>query len=187
MNNNGLKIKNINSERENFTFEGKSIEEAIGNKIKGASFVLAFLNNDVVIGKFNNGKFSLKENQSIEEKQLKKLRVFNENEELFIWKSGTKLTGRYRKDTEGNGCKAIDAHQVLFGSETDGNIIKEERGTEIELPFDVPEMLLKNPGDRVKVHTRNYLGLNEAGQYTYIDSRLIGFTFGKNNTELGGK
>ncbi|MCK9280544.1 MAG: CRISPR-associated protein Csx19 [Melioribacteraceae bacterium] len=187
MGNNGLELIKIKSRAESVTIDSNSLETSIVAKIKDDSYFLAFLNNNVLVGKFGSGKFIDGDSQLIDSNHLQKLRVFNKNEELLIWKTNGELKARYRKDEEGDDSLAVDAHQVLFGTETKGNIISEERGTSIALPFEVPEMKPGNPKDRVKIHTRNYLSLNEAGQYSYTDSRLIGFTFGKDNKELGGK
>jgi CRISPR-associated protein (TIGR03984 family) len=191
MKNNGLELKKIKSVTEYKDYSIDTIESDISKKITNDSFVLAFLVNEVLIGKFRAGKIVFPLGKKLEAKYLQKLRIFNNDEELFIWKSGEKLKSRYRKDSEGEDTISIDAFQVLFGTETentiDGTIIKEDRGTSIELLLKVDAMNADKPADRVKIHTRNYLELRSDGQYQYIDSRLIGFTFGKNNKEQGGK
>jgi len=80
------------------------------------SFVVAYLDYKVLIGKFTNGSFSFFNNETIEPNILQRIRIFNKNEELLLWRSEGILKGRYRKDDDGVEVWAVDNYQVLFGT-----------------------------------------------------------------------
>jgi CRISPR-associated protein (TIGR03984 family) len=164
------------------------IRRGVGGEV---SFVVAYLDYKVLIGKFTNGSFSFFNNETIEPKYIQRIRIFNKNEELLLWRSEGILKGRYRKDDDGVEVWAVDNYQVLFGTNypknnppgSDSTTIIEDRGTEINLPFEVKNIDVSNK-NRVKIKTRNYIGFNEVFQATYTDNRFVEFTFGENNNPL---
>ncbi len=113
----------------------------VGDYITAPSLAVFYLDNGILIGRYNieNDKsyefqfdeeqlkdlnMSIGQNPSIE--SIQKMRIFNENEEFLIWrniKCGT-LThlGRFRIDYEQNGddgreeISVIYSNQVLFGT-----------------------------------------------------------------------
>jgi CRISPR-associated protein (TIGR03984 family) len=107
------------------------------------AYFVAYLDYKVIIGKYVNGKFRNNEQDAIDPKYVQRLRVFNEHEELLLWRSGDGLKGRYRKDDEGDEVEVVDAEQVLFGTdakplENSGYTeIFEKRGTRLTLPFKI--------------------------------------------------
>lgn len=163
------------------------IRRGVGSEV---SFVLAYLDYKVLIGKYSNGSFSFYNNESIEPKYIQRIRIFNKVEELLLWRSEGVLKGRHRKDNEGVDTWVVDNNQVLFGTRYPTNnppsanstTITEDRGTEISFPFEVKDIDEKE--NRIKIKTRNYVDYNEIHQATYIDSRFVEFTFGKENNPL---
>jgi len=150
----------------------------ISDKIKTESSVVAYLDYKVLFGKFENNSLLIYENEKPEIKFLQKIRVFNENEEIYFWKNGKSFNSRYVKDKEGNGKYVLDANNYLYGTipdKLDENFskLKEDRGTEIIFP--IPD-LKENDGvfNRIlKATTRNYIDYTKMNQATYIDSRLV--------------
>lgn len=150
----------------------------ISDKIKTESSVVAYLDYKVLFGKFENNSILFYENEKPEIKFLQKIRVFNENEEIYFWKNGNSFNSRYVKDKEGNGQYVLDANNYLYGTirdKLDENFSKltEDRGTEIIFP--IPD-LKENDGvfNRIlKATTRNYIDYTELNQATYFDSRLV--------------
>lgn len=168
------------------------------------TYFIAYLHYAVIIGKHEQGKLkycdtSTKE-QIIEEdipfQFLQKLRVFNKDAELYIWKTIGKFKGRIRSEKEFPNCNQtqyndqkikeyVQADQILFGTYKEQinenfTILKEDRGTEVILPFsydtiNVQEKGNDNPIQRVAIRTRNYIGYNEIGQAGYIDCRFVEF------------
>jgi CRISPR-associated protein (TIGR03984 family) len=151
----------------------------ISDKIKTESSVVAYLDYKVLFGKFENNSILFYENEKPEIKFLQKIRVFNENEELYFWKNGNSFNSRYVKDKEGNGQYVLDSNNYLYGTITDKldgyfSKLTEDRGTEIIFP--ISDLKESNNGviNRIlKATTRNYIGYTKMNQATYIDSRLV--------------
>ncbi len=181
---NGLILSTIKSEVVSKN-EVTDLDE-IQNIIKNDSFVIAYLNYKVLIGKYSNGGFAFYNDEKIEIDHLQRLRIFNINEELMLWRSAGKLKGRYRNDSDGDATDVVDNDQVIFGTkaaEIDGyTILTEERGTEIILPF--TDLNVDTHENRIKIKTRNYIGFNEVHQATYVDNRFVEFVLGNENKSL---
>ena len=132
-----------------------------------------------MIGKWKEEKFIFHHNKYCFTR-LQKIRIFNESEELYIWKSGDIFKGRHRKDGDEAGVEMniIEANQVLFGTEIkerfeNGFIkISENRGTELILPDN--NFILDDKKNRIAIKTRNYIDF-ENSIATYIDTRFVKF------------
>ena len=181
MENNGLVLHTIKSRSEHFD-RIDNLDEYL-SEISGKSFVIAYLDYKVLIGTCENSKFSFCCNEIIEAKHLQQLRVFNNDMELLVWRSNDYLKGRLRTDSEGETTEVVDAHQVLFGTESkpeplDSLYTKifEDRGTELSLPFSGLTVDVKeNRKNRVFIKTRNYIDYNKVQQAGYVDCRFLGF------------
>lgn len=173
MYNNGLILNTTNSRTENMEIIGIN---DFGKYIKDKSFVIAYLDNEVLFGTYNNGVFEFHKNKYIELEYLKRLRIFNKNEELHIWYSNGKLIGRYRTDTEGEETDFIEANQVIFGTkaqyENAYTILTEERGVQVVLPG---EWEADSNKKRVAIKTRHYIEYLNGYQASYCDSRFVDF------------
>ncbi len=154
------------------------------------AFVVAYLDYKVLIGKYVNGSFTFINSEQVEPKFIQRIRIFNNDEELMLWRSEGKLKGRYRKDNDGDKIDVVDNNQVIFGTKVEEingySKLTEERGTEIFIPFKDVILDENKKEDRVKIKTRNYIGFNEIHQATYVDSRFGEFVFGKENNPTGG-
>jgi CRISPR-associated protein (TIGR03984 family) len=145
--------------------------ETIKNTFREEGFVVAYLYHEVLIGRYKNQKMILYKNESIDPGHIIKIRVFNENKELFIWKTSEGFNYRLREDDETieegdakNGSQVlcgkeaeenegtkkvvyvVDARQVLWGTKIeekygDFTLITEDRGTQLILPFTVNSKL----------------------------------------------
>lgn len=175
MNKNGLKLSTIATKAEYF----HSINEPsklIGEKIKNESDVVAYLDYKVLFGTYKDGILYFYNNEKIEDKFIQKIRLFNDKEELFIWRTSDGFNGRIRMDEGGLESEVVDAEQILFGTKSDDlgdfTVLTEKRGTEIILPgnYHVDENK-----KRVAIKTRNYVEYNEVNQATYTDCRFISF------------
>jgi CRISPR-associated protein (TIGR03984 family) len=177
--------------------------EIMKNTFEEKGFVVAYLYNEVLIGRYENQQMKFYKDEPIDPGHLIKVRVFNENKELFIWKTSEGFNYRLREDDETieegeekNGfftVDVVDASQVLWGTKIKKNIgdfthITEDRGTELILPLN--GTMLKGLDDeqkRVFLKTRNYIDYNELCQATYVDSRFMGFRFGKQDLPIEEK
>ncbi|MDK2839944.1 MAG: hypothetical protein PWQ83_1516 [Thermosipho sp. (in: thermotogales)] len=149
-------------------------------------YVVCWLDYAVLFGIIRNGEIKFYNNESPDfNRYLQKLRIFNENEELYIWRSGNKFKFRYREDLDSNKngemVEYIDADQVMYGSkfEIKDEFIEvyEKRGIRYIVPKEfIGNNLIddiNNNKKRLVLHTRNYIGYNEIGQAGFVDSRFL--------------
>lgn len=155
-------------------------QDEIKNFITTDSLAVAWLDYRVLVGRYEDNNFVFHDNHTLDFTYIQRIRIFNRNEELLLWRSDNGHKGRYRKDEGGDEIDVIDAKQALFG--TDREVLQngftkifEKRGTEIILPFTGLDVKDKTKDKRVFVKTRNYIDYNEAHQATYVDCRFMGF------------
>ena len=184
---NGLALDTIKSTSKVIDINTED-EKILKENFTESGIIIIYLDYRVIIRKFENGKIIFMVGENAESRFIQKLRLFNPKQELYIWRTEGKLKGRIRKDNEGDTIDIIDANQVLFGTtgeRTNGySKLTEERGTEIILPLEVPNIDAKE--NRVKIKTRNYIKYNELGQAGYYECRFVELTFGKENKSIGG-
>ncbi len=112
--------------------------------------------------------------------KILRMRIYNENEEVHLWKTQSKFKARVLKVQENDGEEQeyVQAKQLLWGkAELKDNVIilKEDRGVYIQLPKDAVQGGVKT-GERLFLVTKNYVGYNEIGQAGYVDSRFVKIT-----------
>lgn len=139
-------------------------------------YVVVWLDHQVRLGNWTPDGFEFYQSQAIQLEHIQRIRIFNAQEELHLWRSSKGLTGRLRRENGlGDQIEAVRARQILVGtaSESLGNYtrIYEDRGYELILPLSKIE--LDQPGKRCYVETLNYLAFNELGQIGYIDCRFV--------------
>lgn len=191
---NGLKLiqlkSSVKNDYEEIVFvEFIELENFLSENFKAVGFVIVYLDYKVIIRKFESGKIIfMTDEKPFETEFIQKLRLFNDKQEIFIWRIEGDWKARLRIDEKGEEISVVEANQVLFG--TTGNIengftkLTEERGTEIILPFEIKGIDTKK--NRIKIKTRNYIDYNDLGQAVYIDSRFMEFIFGIENKTIGG-
>jgi len=182
MERNGLELIRCDSEAKKID-KIEDLQSEIENNFKEKSFVVAYLDYEVLIGTWKDASFHFYNDKKIENKYIQKLRVFDKDKELLAWRTSTGLKGRLRTDKkQGTGTYVVVAHQVLFGTEKEnlyGNFtgITEGRGTTLILPFD--DIKFDKEGklvSRICIKTHNYVGYNAVNQATYVDCRFVCFT-----------
>lgn len=184
MKKNKLELKQTGSTSE--PVKGISIGELktkLSSVFPKKGFVVAYLDNRVLIGRWENGDFKFHDNQNIEEKFIQKIRIFNESQEFFSWRTKSGFDGRLRKDDDqGKGTFLVVAEQVLVGTKAknkaDGfaEISEEKRGAQLMVPL--ANIEVDDKEKRLFIKTHNYIGYNPAGQATYTDCRFVAFTDG---------
>lgn len=156
------------------------------------SLFIAYMYGGITIGKFDNGKFTCSKGEFImDSEQLLRMRIFNENSELHIFRTASGLKYRLRIDDIESIevlTEYIEADQVLFGTITEEpkegyTKLTEDRGTEIVLPFEFKIGKNANPIERVKIRTRNYIGYID-GHATYVDTRFLEFVLPQTEREV---
>ncbi len=183
---NGLELKYLTTETT--MPDIADIPSAIAEHInlETETYFVAYLDYRVAIGRYEHDGFSFyneKDDEEIVPDFLQRLRVFNDKEELLIWRSGDGFKARLRRDDEHEGATAVvDAQQVLFGTQkgpkSDERFteIIEDRGTSLILP--VTDLRCDGKArlkSRICIKTRNYVEHNDLGQATYSDCRFLGF------------
>ncbi|MDA3942072.1 MAG: CRISPR-associated protein Csx19 [Bacteroidetes bacterium] len=145
--------------------------EAIIKNAPKNSYVVAWLDDSLVIDTFDSVKWP-----DVFTK-IQRVRIFNEKEELHLWRSKGLLRGRLKVDPEDNSEESIDAKQLLWGTtikeEGDYLQLTEDRGTYLKIPkFFEGEV---DPNKRIFIQTRNYIGYTTAHHATFIDCRFVKF------------
>ncbi len=176
---NGLILSKIKTSKEVLNVVN-SIKETVEKYIKrkGCSFIVAYMDYTVLIGKYENGSFVFARNLNLDENYIQKLRIFNEEEEIYIFRDRGVLKGRYINDTDGDETDVVDACQILWGTSSEPanngfTKIYEDRGTELYIP--IKNIEIDNHKSRIAIKTRNYIGYLPTNQATYVDCRFIGF------------
>lgn len=175
---NGLELTEINSQTQSLG-EVKDIDEAFSKFFSEDGFVVAYLTNKILIGKYESHKLHFYKEQNLDPQFLLSLRLFNTNKELFIWRTQGTLKGRLRTDGIGEETFIVDACQLLWGTDSelygDGfTRLFEERGTEIIFPLS--DLRVNAEKKRVFIKTRNYVEFNpETSLASYGDCRFVEF------------
>lgn len=180
---NGLELSAVKTETRNY----KKLEFADYDSFKlqvkdhfgqSSGFCVLYLDYKVLIGKYENGIFIFYNNESFKSKYIQKMRLFNELQELYIWrKHNGEFAGRFRTDEKGSETDVIDAWQILWGTQVNhlGDFceIHEERGTRLVLPL---KDISVDSENRIFIKTRNYISYMDNGQAGYEDCRFVAFT-----------
>lgn len=138
-------------------------EEEIKNCIKECEYVILYYMDKVEIKCVTNM-------QDIDIEKLLELRAFNETQEVYLIRAEGEFVGRIRNDSEGHNTKVFDEYHRLWGKvprEETTNILKEDRGIEIHLPFDVKK------GEYIFIKVRNYFTTER--DLSCVDWRFTGF------------
>lgn len=184
---NGLILKEIGSNTKPFeNIKSQMLESDIFRDFNEKGFVVAWLDYKVLIGTWGNEHFYFPNDETFENKYIQRLRIFNIDKELLVWRTGSGFHARLREDNmKGLGTHVVVAEQVLFGTkkgdDRKGNFtqITEDRGTTITLPF--KDLQVDNKNRRVFIKTHNYVDYNAVYQATYVDCRFVGFSPDKGN------
>jgi hypothetical protein len=115
--------------------------------------------HDVFVGKIGTNTITWANDKTPEsdfKKHLVRLRVFNNEMEYHFWRTGNKIKGRLRIDTEGDDVSYVDTSMNLRGV----------AGEQVQK--------LHDNNHSYFIKTRNYLnaGIEQAG---YVDSRFVEF------------
>lgn len=150
----------------------------VSGQFPSNGLVVAYLDYQVLVGKFQPGEFIFYWPEQFQPRYMQRVRIFNENQELLIWRrSAWQYQYRFRQDEAGAEKPVVDAEQVLWGTAAKDldhgwSYLFEERGTQLVVPL--ANLQLEQKQHRVKIKTRNYIGFNEMGQAGYEDCRFIG-------------
>jgi CRISPR-associated protein (TIGR03984 family) len=158
-----------------------SFEALAHDKFGELGFCVFYLDNKVLFGKYDGASFLFYNNDLPKPEHMQKMRLFNRDKELLLWKKQWKersgdFAYRLRVDEEGDNTDAIDAMQVLWGTKAnslDENFteLSEKRGMKIIVPLKGVEV---DDGEkRLFILTRNYITYKTDGPETH-DSEADG-------------
>jgi CRISPR-associated protein (TIGR03984 family) len=183
---NGLKLIELDSNAEPINdIDRDQLNAVLRENFAGKCYVVAWLDYKVLIGTWENEAFHFYQDEPFEHKFIQRLRVFDREKEIHVWRSHGRLKGRLRTDElSGTGVTAVVAHQVLFGTRHEVlsdhfTEIREQRGTKLILPFS--NLTVDDKENRVRIQTHNYVRFNPVHQATYCDCRFVAFTEGQRN------
>lgn len=126
---------------------------------------LAWLSNKVVLGIWEKDT----QDDSVDLSLAIQLRIFNEQEELYIWKNGTEYRARHIKEPWATEDVFVQK-PFMWGSETRYNALFEpNRGLQITLAASVPQIV--NLPLRYQVENL-YEYDQQDGSLVFIDARL---------------
>ena len=169
-------IKKINSTAETRGIANQ-INSVISKNFAENGLIVVWLNYSILFGMLKEGKMNFYQGQMPDwKKHLIRIRVFNEQKELLIWKSNRNFKYRLRVDEpKREETEFIDAEQIIWGTKSvllEGGFskIQEDRGVEFTVPF---SNLKLSVNKRLVLITRNYLDYNEIKQVGIIDTRFV--------------
>lgn len=182
---NSLKLIELGSTPEQFKdLEIAKMDSLFNKFFIEEAFVVAWLDYKVLIGSYKNGVFNFCKGETFDYKYIQKLRIFDYQKELLIWRSNGKWHGRVRHDElTGKGVSAVVAEQVLYGTTATPidneqfTEISEKRGTRLNIPF--TNIKVDDNHNRIFIKTHNYIKFNAIHQASYFDCRFVGFTDGE--------
>ena len=153
------------------------LSDQIGKYIDGNGWVVVYLDYKVLVGRYEDRRLSFFRGEVFDLKFLQKIRVFNDERELFIWRQGYDYKARLRVDDEGEKEECVEVRQIIWGTgifcKEDGwTVITEKRGTEIALPLSGLEVGEEN-NKRAVLVTRNYIDYKNGCLAGYVDCRMV--------------
>ncbi len=186
LNANGLELIEIHTYSEPvIDIDDEKLHTRLCENFVGKSYVVVWLDYKVLIGTYENQKFTFYKDESFELKHVQRLRVFNQQKEFFLWRTNGQWKGRLRQDEEGDKVEVVVAKQLLFGTKStrprlnEGfTEIYENRGTKLILPFTDLNLDDKAENNRIFLQTHNYIKTNSIHQVTYFDCRFVAFMNG---------
>jgi CRISPR-associated protein (TIGR03984 family) len=182
---NGLKLITKQSQAEPPSeIDQQRLYSILKNKFVDRTFAVAWLDYDVLLGTWQGSDFRFYDNRPLNLKYVQRLRVFDANKELHVWRTNGVWKARLRSDDEGDDVDVVVAHQLLFGttpSALNGGFteISEKRGTKLVLPFS--NLNVDDGRNRIFIKTHNYVKPNAVHQASYVDCRFVAFTDDNHN------
>ncbi|MCP4691034.1 MAG: TIGR03984 family CRISPR-associated protein [Desulfobacterales bacterium] len=183
MEENGLKLRTLHTEVEKAVeIKAGEINPVIAGYMDQEAHAVVWQDHKVLIGTYDEKESRLLfyKDEEYEPGHVLRMRIFDPEKELMIWRTPGGFKRRFRKDDlSGQGAHVVEARQVLIGTrfeklpDSGYTRIWEDRGSELYLPFDNIEV--DSNRRRAFIKTYNYIGYNKAHQATYEDGRFVGF------------
>ena len=127
-------------------------------------------------GRWQNGSLKLAGDTAKKCSLWLELRVFNEEEELHLKKSGDLWLGRWRKDGAGEATEYIDSIARFWGKRVESGADVPEGYMKLEDTARKLTQTLPKVEESAKYYgllTRSYIGYEATGQAGYMDYRYV--------------
>lgn len=152
------------------------LEALLRDTMTADALIVLWQMHSVVWGKWQNGGISLAPGEAITPEYWQELRVFNEHEELHLWRVEKGFAGRYRKDEDEDNGNAPDTYVDSFSrfwGENRG--AAEQYVTLVDSSRKLRLVIPAEDGFRwYGLQTRNYVGSDEeTGLSGYVDYRFV--------------
>lgn len=146
-------------------------------------FIICWNKSNLILDSFKNEYIDNIE-KSINDNQLIEARIFNQIEEIKIFKRMNQWYLSTINDNEGKQMEYFDAEQIISGKEITTqndtfNLVQMGQKTPIQKKLGEKLALnRKNTLDKpLKLVTRNYIASNEIGQYGITLTRMVNIEF----------
>jgi len=140
------------------------------------SWVLIYSYSEIILEKLGTLTDKVKD---MDMNNIMEARIFNENDELKIWKYQGDTKTRLFSESRQDDYQEYEEAMLLWGNRVENNILKESgMGAEINFPLPIAEEQLP-----FKIHVNNYYTFDENGLIQFQDARLVKIT-DKNDTEV---
>lgn len=129
----------------------------------------------IVWGRWQNGSLKLADDAAKKCSLWLELRVFNEEEELHLKKSGDLWLGRWRKDGAGEATEYVDSISRFWGEMVEAADLPEGY-MKLEDAARKLKQILPQAEEHAKYYglvTRSYIGYEATGQAGYADYRYV--------------
>lgn len=173
-------LPEIHYTKQNITIpaEQAALDEAIKKHMKQPGSVVSWQTYQIVWGRWQNEAFQWSSKVDVTIEDIQEIRVFNETEEIHLYRSGSQFIGRYMSDGTGDAVTHyVDTTAPLLGNGTtalDDGFVRlrdKERKLQMVIPADTPDTNEKQLYYGLK--TRNYVTIYDNGQAGYGDYRFV--------------
>lgn len=149
-----------------------ALKDYLGKQGVASATVVLWTVNEIVWGTWQEGIFLMVNEENFDFDKILELRIFNEKEELHLWKAKKRLVGRFLRDAGNEPSEYVDAISRFWGEH-----VHAENAWKLE---DIPrklEMHLPKQDAEANYYglvTRNYVECNKVThQAGYADYRFV--------------
>lgn len=139
-------------------------------------WVLVYANAEIILEQWDHLSDKVKQ---LPMDDVLEARIFNEKDELKIWKYQGAVKKRLFSKTGQEGYEAYEEKMLLWGDKVlDNTLVESGRGAEIKFPVKITQDRLP-----LKIHVNNYYNHDDDGLIRFHDARLVKIT-DKNDQEV---
>lgn len=163
------------------SYDCKSAASLVTEELKEmkTGFAACWLWHEVLFGKIENGSLVFPAGKISDlDRDLREMRLFNKDRELYLYRTEKGFRSRRRIDGKGERAEYIEAKQILWGTAGDvqggWTTLSEKRGIRLTVPIEARGVDEKR---RVVLVTRNYITDSDIGQAGITDCRFVDLDF----------